>query len=132
MEFVLLPLSLLNRRNIDCTGCGFSKRLVTLYCRINGKPIQIHGAGWTPDLLLRSSAERQKNELRYVRQMNLNAIRSEGKFESDSFYSLADELGILLLPGWACCDSWQRWDLWKQEQKLVAMESLRSQVILFE
>jgi exo-1,4-beta-D-glucosaminidase len=30
----------------------------------------------------------------------------EGKLETDEFYDLADEYGILLLPGWECCDEW--------------------------
>ena len=31
--------------------------------------------------------------------MGLNAVRQEGKFEDDYYYSLADKYGILMLPG---------------------------------
>jgi exo-1,4-beta-D-glucosaminidase len=47
--------------------------------RINGQKILIRGAGYSMDLLLRSSPERQEAELKYVRDLNLNAIRLEGK-----------------------------------------------------
>jgi exo-1,4-beta-D-glucosaminidase len=52
---------------------------------INGKNILIRGAGYTFDMLLRAMPERQEAELRYVRDMNLNAVRFEGKLEDDHF-----------------------------------------------
>jgi exo-1,4-beta-D-glucosaminidase len=95
---------------------------------VNRKPILILGGGWSSDLLLRTSPERQRVELQYVRDLGLNTIRMEGKLEDDHFYDLADEYGILLMPGWACCDAWQHWKYWKAEQYFVASESLRSEV----
>ena len=35
-----------------------------------------------------------------VRDLHLNAIRLEGKLETDEFYRLADEQGILVIAGW--------------------------------
>eukprot|EP01105_Mastigella_eilhardi_P014776 TRINITY_DN3367_c0_g1_i2.p1 TRINITY_DN3367_c0_g1~~TRINITY_DN3367_c0_g1_i2.p1 ORF type:complete len:859 (+),score=161.34 TRINITY_DN3367_c0_g1_i2:95-2578(+) len=95
---------------------------------VNGKKILIRGAGWCPDLFQRFSAERQESEMRYVREMNLNTIRFEGKFESNHLYDLADQYGILMIAGYACCDAWQRWSLWGPEQHTVARESTRTQV----
>ena len=43
-----------------------------------GKNILIRGAGYSFDLLLRSSPERQQAELNYVRDLNLNAVRLDG------------------------------------------------------
>ena len=60
--------------------------------RINGKNILIRGAGYTFDMLLRSSPERQEAELHYVRDMNLNAVRFEGKLEDDHFLELCDRI----------------------------------------
>ena len=60
---------------------------------INGKNILIRGAGYTFDMLLRSTPERQEAELRYVRDMNLNAVRFEGKLEDDHFLELCDRYG---------------------------------------
>ena len=36
-------------------------------------------------MLLRESSERLQNEFRYIRDLNLNAIRLEGKMETDAF-----------------------------------------------
>lgn len=63
-----------------------------------------------------------------VRNLNLNAVRLEGKMMTEAFYDMADMFGILVLPGWACCDAWQHWFAWKSEEYLVAKESLRTQV----
>ena len=95
---------------------------------VNNKPILLRGGGWSPDLLLRQNATRLRIEFRYVLDMGLNSIRLEGKMENEDFYDLADEMGILALPGWACCDAWQHWPYWQSEQYFVANESLRSEV----
>jgi len=97
--------------------------------RVNGKRILIRGGGWAPDMLLRESPERLKTEFRYVRDLNLNAIRLEGKMESDDFYNLADEQGVLILAGWACCDYWEQWSKWKPADQDIAVASLRSQIL---
>jgi exo-1,4-beta-D-glucosaminidase len=97
--------------------------------RVNGKRILIRGGAWAPDMLLRESPERLKTEFRYVRDLNLNAIRLEGKLESDEFYDLADEQGILILAGWNCCDYWMEWSKWKPADLDIAKASLRSQIL---
>lgn len=98
--------------------------------KVNGRPILIRGGGWASDMLFRpASRERLEAELRYVKEMGLNAIRLEGKLETDEFYDLADREGILLMPGWCCCDQWEMWDKWDEEDYRVAPASLRSQAI---
>jgi len=96
--------------------------------KINGKNILIRGGGWCPDMMLRLSPERDLAQLRYVLGMNLNAVRFEGKLESEEFLVRCDTLGILVLPGWCCCDHWEKWDTWKPEDYTVAAESLRDQL----
>ena len=96
--------------------------------QINGKNILIRGAGYSFDLMLRSSPERQQAELNYVRDLNLNAVRLEGKIENDHFFDLADQMGILVLPGWCCCDQWENWPAWDQENERIAGDSLRDQL----
>ena len=83
--------------------------------RVNGKRILIRGGGWSPDMMLRPNENRLREEFRMVRDMNLNAIRLEGKLESDAFFKLADEQGILIMAGWCCCDHWEDWKNWKPE-----------------
>ncbi len=96
--------------------------------KINGRNILIRGGGWCPDMMLRPSPERDEAQLRYVLGMNLNTIRFEGKLESEEFLGLCDKYGILVLAGWCCCDHWERWRTWKQEDYAVAAESLRDQL----
>ena len=100
-----------------------------LLIRVNHRPVLIRGAGWTPEMLLRSSEDRLKAELGYVRDMHLNAVRLEGKLESDDFFNLTDKLGILVLAGWCCCDDWQHWKDWKPGDLTIATDSLRTQIL---
>lgn len=95
--------------------------------RVNGRRILIRGGGWAPDMLLRQDSARLHAEVQYVRDMNLNTIRLEGKLERDEFFDLADEKGILVMAGWCCCDLWEEWGKWNGDQLAVATASLRSQ-----
>jgi exo-1,4-beta-D-glucosaminidase len=94
---------------------------------VNGVPILIRGAGWASDMLLRPNPTRVEQQLGYARDLGLNAIRLEGKLESDHFYDVADELGILVLPGWMCCDRWQESESWNDEEHVVGRESAAAQ-----
>ncbi|MGA2987755.1 MAG: sugar-binding domain-containing protein [Terriglobia bacterium] len=96
--------------------------------KVNGKPILVRGAGWWSDMLLRSSPERQNAELRYFRDMHLNVLRMDGKFENNDFLELADRYGLLLMPGWCCCDHWERWATWKEQDYTISRESLRDRL----
>jgi exo-1,4-beta-D-glucosaminidase len=97
--------------------------------RINRKRILIRGAGWAPDMLLRENPDRLKSEFRYIRDLNLNAIRLEGPMVPDSFYDLADEQGVLVLAGWTCCDYWMDWKKWTLADVAIARSSLHSQIL---
>jgi exo-1,4-beta-D-glucosaminidase len=96
--------------------------------KINGRKLLIRGAAWTEDMLLRWSSERLDADLAYVRDMGLNTIRLEGHLDRDEFFEKTDRLGILVMPGWSCCDAWERWKDWKGDQRAVAAASLRSQI----
>jgi exo-1,4-beta-D-glucosaminidase len=96
---------------------------------INGRKILIRGGGWSPDMLLRQDLDRLRTQFAYVHDMNLNAIRLEGKMETDDFYSLADEQGVLIMAGWCCCDHWELWKEWKPGDLEIATASLRSQIL---
>jgi exo-1,4-beta-D-glucosaminidase len=97
--------------------------------RINGKKMLIRGGGWTFDMLLNRSDRRLEQEMQYALDMNLNTIRLEGKIENDHFFDLADRMGILVMAGWCCCDFWEKWGKWSDEDKDIASESLRSQLL---
>ncbi len=97
--------------------------------RVNGKPILIRGAGWSQDMLLRFDQNRLRDQFRLVRDMNLNAIRLEGKLDTDEFFHLADEQGILVMLGWCCGDQWEHWKYWTPEDLAIATASLRAQML---
>src|SRR5579863_3276898 len=97
--------------------------------RVNGKPILIRGAGWSQDMLLRTDSARLRDQFRLVRGMNLNTIRLEGKLETEDFFKLADDQGILVMLGWCCCDHWEHWRDWKADELVIATASLRSQML---
>jgi exo-1,4-beta-D-glucosaminidase len=97
--------------------------------RVNGEPILIRGAGWSQDMLLRTDDHRLRDQIHLVRDMNLNTIRLEGKLETEDFFRLADEQGILVMLGWCCCDHWEHWKEWTAEDLAIASASLRAQML---
>lgn len=103
----------------DSVADGDSARLFI----VNGRKILIRGAAWSPDIFQRRSASRQEAEIRLYRDMYLNAIRSEGKFEDDHFYDLCDRYGMLVMTGWMCCGAWQYPENWDAAKRMVAMRS---------
>ncbi len=74
---------------------------------INGRPLLIKGGGYSPDLFLRWDLTAAADKLKYVKDLGLNTVRLEGHIEPDEFFDLADELGVLTMPGWECCDKWE-------------------------
>ena len=65
---------------------------------VNGKQVFIQGTNWIPEAMCRSNDKRMYAELRYTAQTGINMLRlwGGGITESDYFYSLCDELGILV------------------------------------
>jgi exo-1,4-beta-D-glucosaminidase len=103
-----------------------SSKLINNHSRefiINGKPIMLRGAAWSPDIFQRHSKKREEQEIKLVRDMNMNIIRSEGKLEDDGFYDLCDEYGLLVMTGWMCCGAWQYPENWNGAERRVAMAS---------
>jgi exo-1,4-beta-D-glucosaminidase len=75
--------------------------------KVNGRNVLIKSAGWVDDLFLRNSTRNNKAQIRYVKEMNLNALRFEGFWgTSPEIYDLCDENGILLMVGWSCQWEW--------------------------
>jgi exo-1,4-beta-D-glucosaminidase len=96
--------------------------------KINGRNVLIRGAAWAPDLLFRWVPGKLDADLSYVRDMGLNTIRLEGRLDREEFYEKTDRLGILVMPGWTCCDAWERWKDWHADQREIAAASLKSQI----
>ena len=103
-----------------------TSRLIDNHSRVfivNGKRIMLRGAAWSPDIFQRRSKQRQEQELRLYRDMNMNIVRSEGKLEDDNFYALCDKYGLLVMTGWMCCGAWQYPENWDAAKRQVAMAS---------
>jgi exo-1,4-beta-D-glucosaminidase len=74
---------------------------------VNGKKIQIRGAGWTDEIFLRENEKNLEAQVEYVQSMNLNTIRCEGFWgSSQKLYDLCDKNGILMMAGWNCVWEW--------------------------
>ncbi|MGH9467900.1 MAG: glycosyl hydrolase 2 galactose-binding domain-containing protein, partial [Terriglobales bacterium] len=94
---------------------------------INGRTVFVRGGGWTPDMMLRDGPAKWTDDFRYARLLGLNTIRLEGKLPDNAFFDLADRYGILIMAGWCCCDHWQEWPRWKNDEGAVATASLHDQ-----
>ncbi len=99
------------------------------YLTVNGKNFLVRGAAYTPDLLYGDDPARDAATMRYVKDLGLNMIRLEGKFPGDRIVEMADEMGIPLMYGWMCCNQWEKWAQWDDEDSRVAQDSLRSQIL---
>lgn len=66
---------------------------------VNGHPVFVKGANWIPDdaLPVRVDRDRYRHRLTQARDANLNLIRvwGGGIYETDDFYDICDELGLL-------------------------------------
>ncbi|TGD88628.1 glycoside hydrolase [Mycolicibacterium sp. CH28] len=98
------------------------------YLKVNGKNFLVRGATYTPDLLYKYDPDRDAAILGYVKDLGLNMLRLESKISSQRFVEMADELGIPLMYGWMCCNQWEKWQQWDDEDRRVAQESMRSQI----
>ncbi|WP_064741654.1 glycosyl hydrolase 2 galactose-binding domain-containing protein [Hamadaea tsunoensis] len=104
--------------------------------KINGRPILIKGGGWSPDLFLRWDPTSVEDRLKYALDLGLNTIRLEGHLEPDEFFDLADRMGVLVLPGWECCDKWEGdvngsepGDTWAAADRTIAQASMKSEAV---
>ena len=100
------------------------------YLQVNGRDFRVRGGDYTPDLLYKYDPEREAEILRYVKNLGINMLRWESKISSEHIVELADEEGIPLMFGWMCCNQWEKWDQWSEEDHRVAPESVRSQILM--
>jgi beta-mannosidase len=91
--------------DLDCGAIGFKELALdqtggNVRFRVNGIPVFCRGACWTPlDILaLRADAGALRKALETARDAGINMLRVGGTmvYESDDFYRLCDELGILV------------------------------------
>lgn len=102
----------------------------SFYLQVNGRDFLVRGATYTPDLLYAYDPGREDAILSYVRDLGLNMLRLESKIPDERFVEAADELGIPLMVGWMCCNQWEKWPQWDDEDNRVARDSLSSQITM--
>ena len=108
-ELYNLKLTFMTEGNLSAVeNVRFGIREVSTYInkdgwrgyQVNGKNILIRGGAWmTSDMLLRLSHDRYSGLIQYAKEAGFNALRSEGFSirETDEFYNLCDENGILVI-----------------------------------
>lgn len=92
---------------------------------VNGRKLFIRGTNWIPEGMLRTSDERTYAELRYTKQSGINLIRfwGGGIAESDYFYQLCDEMGLLV---WQ--EFWMTGDTQHPHDKYLYLSNVESTV----
>lgn len=106
----------------------FDKNLTRVF-QINGKNIVIRGGGYVEDMMLRPSEKRVDTDILYAKHMGLNALRMEAPRGSDYLFEKCDEEGIMLMVGWCCCSSWEKWKTWTPHVTDIAEVSWKDQII---
>ncbi|WP_314453716.1 glycosyl hydrolase 2 galactose-binding domain-containing protein [uncultured Microbacterium sp.] len=87
---------------------------------VNGEPVWIRGANWIPDdaFVTRVTRERLAQRLDQAEFANMNLLRiwGGGYYESDDFYDLCDERGILVWQDFlfACASYAEEEPLWSE------------------
>jgi exo-1,4-beta-D-glucosaminidase len=96
--------------------------------KVNGQNIFFRGGGYMWDMLQRWDTKTNAAHIQYVKDMGLNTIRLEGTVGNEELYDLADQAGVMILPGFVCCSAWEKDNRWTAEQEQVANASLNSQM----
>ncbi|KAI0383734.1 glycoside hydrolase family 2 protein [Hypomontagnella monticulosa] len=76
---------------------------------VNGYPFQVVGAGYSADMFLRWDTAKFTAQAQLMLDLGHNTVRLEGKNEQPELYDITDRLGLMVLPGWECCDKWEAW-----------------------
>jgi exo-1,4-beta-D-glucosaminidase len=115
-------------REITSWMNNFDKKHTRVF-QVNGKNIVIRGGGYVEDLMLRPSEKRIDTDISYAKHMGLNALRMEAPRGSDYLFEKCDEEGILVMVGWCCCSSWERWKTWTPNIESIAQKSWTDQIV---
>lgn len=107
---------------------------------VNGQPFQVLGAGYSPDMFLRFDEEKVTTQFQYMLDMGLNTVRLEGKLEQPELYDTADQLGLMVLAGWECCDKWEAWtynedrvaELWSDQDYDTAQVMMKHEAAMMQ
>jgi len=103
----------------------------SFYIKVNGRDYLIRGAAYTPDLLFDNNPQRDRDIIRYAKDLGVNMLRWEGKFADDDVLDLADKEGIPVMRGLMCCGAWELWSHWDDEDYTVAYATVKDMITDF-
>lgn len=101
---------------------------------VNGLPFQVIGGGYSADMFLRWDSQKFIEQAQLTLDLGGNTIRLEGKNEHPELYKIADQMGLMVIAGWECCDKWEAWsyneDLavkseWSEKDYVIANASIK-------
>ncbi|HWC23575.1 MAG TPA: glycoside hydrolase family 2 protein [Flexivirga sp.] len=106
----------------DEGGAGFT-------LRVNGEPVLVRGVNWIPDHAFLTEIDRQRYRARLddALEANCNLVRvwGGGIYESDDFYDLADERGLLVWQDFAfACAAYSEEAAMRAEIEAEARENI--------
>lgn len=112
--------------SIDTGEDGRGKRLGFV---VNGRSVLVRGANWIPDDCFpgRVDADRYRRRLAAARAANINLLRvwGGGIYETDDFYQVADELGLLVWQDFAlACAAYPEEEPLRSEIEAEAREAV--------
>ena len=92
---------------------------------VNRRPIFIRGTNWIPEAMLKTDDGRMEAEMRLTAQSGVNLVRlwAGGIVESDRFYELCDEYGLLV---WQ--EFWMTGDTRHPDDPGLYLDNVRQQV----
>ncbi len=132
-ELYDLNLNIENEGNVSYSGkTRFGIREVEDYInagghrgyKLNGIEVLIKGGGWVDGMFLNDSEEKVRAQMEYARHANMNTIRLEGFWgNSERFYELADELGLLIMAGWSCQWEWAGYLAKPEEENYMSIRT---------
>lgn len=96
--------------------------------KVNGQNILFRGGGYVWDMMQRWDTKTNAAHVAYTKNMGLNTIRLEGTLGNEELYDLADQAGVMVMPGFVCCSAWENDAGWSTEQAQVAVASMDSQM----
>lgn len=94
------------------------------YLKVNGRDYLVRGAAYTPDLFFANDPQRDRDIMRYAKDLGINIIRWEGKFADDDMLDLADKEGMPVMQGLMCCGPWELYSHWDASDYKVAFASV--------
>ncbi len=87
-------------RTVELVTQDAESNVPTFHFKINGRRVYCKGANWIPDDCFphRVTPDRYRKRITQARDANMNMLRvwGGGLYESDDFYNVCDELGILV------------------------------------